>query len=575
MKKRILTILLYHSLIRSYLIMAQGISITSDGSAPNSSAMLDIKSTEKGLLIPRMNQSQRLAISSPAQGLLVYQTNGSRGFWYFDSIWHQLPSSHYSWLTTGNQSMDTSRFLGNIDSVALSFRIHNQKSGRIGLPGDGSTFFGYQAGSSDNLSNRRNTFLGYQSGRQTNSGILNTAVGYQSMLSNTTGQYNTAIGSLALYSNTTGDSNTCVGHSALYKNSTGKANTAIGNLTLQENTLGNYNVGIGFQTLKNNTTASHNIAIGVEALSSQSFNNGGTEWNSHNIAIGSYALRSNQPSNSTDGINNVAIGFASLRDNTVGNHNVAIGHRVLELSSNSNSNVVIGANSILTNVNHNQCTFIGSFHSITSSRTNVTALGYGITNSLITGNSQVLLGNTSISQIRASVSSITTYSDKRIKTDIREDVKGLDFILKLRPVSYYQNPELLYRIWGNENDSVVKTIDHSEIKQKRFVGLLAQEVEQAMKESNYMEFPGIDIPQKENEVYSIRYGDFIIPLIKAIQEQQQLIENKQAKINELEKQVALMQQHLQLVLEKVEQIQKNISSKENISSSFYLSPYSK
>ncbi|MCS7074907.1 MAG: tail fiber domain-containing protein, partial [Bacteroidia bacterium] len=100
---------------------------------------------------------------------------------------------------------------------------------------------------------------------------------------------------------------------------------------------------------------------------------------------------------------------------------------------------------------------------------------------------------------------------------IQEDVIGLEFINRLRPVSYNQNPEILHQIWGTPTNLVQK-IDHSDIKKQRFIGLLAQEVEQAMKESGYTHFPGIDIPQTSNETYSLRYGDFIIPLIKSVQE---------------------------------------------------------
>lgn len=55
---------------------------------PDASAQLDVQSTTKGALIPRMLDSERTAIVSPATGLLVYQTNGAAGFWYFDgAVW--------------------------------------------------------------------------------------------------------------------------------------------------------------------------------------------------------------------------------------------------------------------------------------------------------------------------------------------------------------------------------------------------------------------------------------------------------------------------------------------------------
>src|ERR1700755_77802 len=50
---------------------------------PDGSSLLEIKSTKKGLLIPRMTKTQRDAIASPATGLLIYQTNSTSGFYYY------------------------------------------------------------------------------------------------------------------------------------------------------------------------------------------------------------------------------------------------------------------------------------------------------------------------------------------------------------------------------------------------------------------------------------------------------------------------------------------------------------
>jgi len=52
--------------------------------SPDASAQLDVQSTTKGALIPRMLDTERTAIVNPATGLLVYQTNGTAGFYYFD-----------------------------------------------------------------------------------------------------------------------------------------------------------------------------------------------------------------------------------------------------------------------------------------------------------------------------------------------------------------------------------------------------------------------------------------------------------------------------------------------------------
>lgn len=58
------------------------VSITTDGTLPDNSAMMDIKSNSKGLLIPRMAQSQRNLISQPASGLLIWQTDNTAGYYY-------------------------------------------------------------------------------------------------------------------------------------------------------------------------------------------------------------------------------------------------------------------------------------------------------------------------------------------------------------------------------------------------------------------------------------------------------------------------------------------------------------
>lgn len=65
--------------IYSFAASAQSIGINADGSAPDSSAMLDVKSTVKGFLPPRMTFDQRNAIVAPALGLMIYCTNCGAG----------------------------------------------------------------------------------------------------------------------------------------------------------------------------------------------------------------------------------------------------------------------------------------------------------------------------------------------------------------------------------------------------------------------------------------------------------------------------------------------------------------
>lgn len=60
----------------------QSIGISNTGVAPDASAMLDVKSTDKGLLVPRMTAADRGSIANPATGLIVYQMDGASGFYY-------------------------------------------------------------------------------------------------------------------------------------------------------------------------------------------------------------------------------------------------------------------------------------------------------------------------------------------------------------------------------------------------------------------------------------------------------------------------------------------------------------
>ncbi|HNA01411.1 MAG TPA: hypothetical protein PLN49_11140, partial [Ferruginibacter sp.] len=59
---------------------AQSVSINTDGSTAHGSAMLDVKSSSKGMLIPRLTLAERNAVASPATGLMIYQTDNTPGF---------------------------------------------------------------------------------------------------------------------------------------------------------------------------------------------------------------------------------------------------------------------------------------------------------------------------------------------------------------------------------------------------------------------------------------------------------------------------------------------------------------
>jgi len=103
-------ILLVAMLSLSHSFSQVGIGTTT----PDSSSILDIESTTSGLLIPRMTQTQRLAITTPATGLLVYETDTIPGFWYYDGG---------SWTTFG----------ADADWTISGTDMYNANTGNIGI----------------------------------------------------------------------------------------------------------------------------------------------------------------------------------------------------------------------------------------------------------------------------------------------------------------------------------------------------------------------------------------------------------------------------------------------------------
>ena len=80
--KNVKLLLMAIAMIASYSLTAQ-IAVSTDGTPPDGSAMLDVKSTDKGVLMPRLTQTEIAAIVSPAVGLIVFNTDDNR-FYFFD-----------------------------------------------------------------------------------------------------------------------------------------------------------------------------------------------------------------------------------------------------------------------------------------------------------------------------------------------------------------------------------------------------------------------------------------------------------------------------------------------------------
>ncbi len=83
------------------LANAQNVGVNEDGSDPDASAILDVSSTTKGFLVPRMTTSQRTSIATPATGLIVYDTEFG-GHWYYNGTQWQM----MEFIVTGADASD-------------------------------------------------------------------------------------------------------------------------------------------------------------------------------------------------------------------------------------------------------------------------------------------------------------------------------------------------------------------------------------------------------------------------------------------------------------------------------------
>ncbi|MBK9983728.1 MAG: tail fiber domain-containing protein [Saprospiraceae bacterium] len=516
-------------------VFGQSISISPDGSPPDSSAILDIKSTSKGLLIPRMTIAQRDAIPLPAFGLTIFQTNGIPGIYYYDgTAWTPVDASSLSggWAMNGDDLYNTNAGKIGIGTTVPESALHIKGSSDVSQlivdanisQNDSNPLIRLRSSSGDDLmwinsDDPNNIFIGKNAGKFNQSyigGSPNIFIGAQ------TGGYNTR----------------------------GSLNTAVGFSCLANNTIGTQNTALGSFALSANTTARSNTAIGMLALSSQSFDNGQTPWYSGNVAIGFAALLFNQSTTTSNGIENTAAGTYAMVGNTIGYDNVAIGYGAMYGNLTGWDNTSIGVASLYTNESGQENTAVGRqalFYNLAEKNTavgykalrgndtgfNNTALGYSaflngadFYNSTalgslvdITASNQVRIGH-GVNSIGGPVDWTNT-SDARIKLNIKEDVPGMAFIKLLHPVTYTKSMKLEYKITGR-TDTIELRPDNN-YEKIRHTGFLAQEVENAAKSIDY-DFSGVDAPQNDHDLYGLRYAVFVVPLVKAVQEQQTMID---------------------------------------------------
>jgi hypothetical protein len=119
--------------------------------------------------------------------------------------------------------------------------------------------------------------------------------------------------------------------------------------------------------------------------------------------------------------------------------------------------------------------------------------------------------------------------------------------MKLRPITYRLDiTSLSKQLNENQgiewNDQMKKAI--AEKEKMVFTGFVAQEVEAAAKETGY-DFSGVDKPKNATDFYGLRYAEFVVPLAKAMQEQQQMIKDLVKQNTELQRRITLLEKESQ------------------------------
>jgi len=239
-----------------------------------------------------------------------------------------------------------------------------------------------------------------------------------------------------------------------------------------------------------------------------------------------------------------------LHDNSSGNYNTAVGYNALQYNSTGGNNTAFGhgAGPSPSHLNLN----------------NTTAIGYAAS---VTADNQVRIGNTSVTSI-GGYAGWSNFSDVRYKQNIKEDVVGLDFIMGLRPITYNLDISAIAEKLG-EDTRIDK--DGNRVKEQlgaevlasrekkasiRQSGFAAQEVEELAERLGY-DFGGVDKPENEDSFYGLRYSEFVVPLVKAVQEQQKIIEDQRKELDELKARMARYENVMQ-------ELQASISDNANL-----------
>ena len=215
---------------------------------------------------------------------------------------------------------------------------------------------------------------------------------------------------------------------------------------------------------------------------------------------------------------NILIGNAAGPLFNAGSSNIIIGNAAMTRPETYNSNIAIGGNTLFlaglggTTCEQNTAIGVGAGGTTYRSGSNNTMLGYDADTSAANVSNEFTLGNSSIATLRCAVTSITSLSDARDKTDIKDLSYGVDFIKSLTPREFTWNNRPEIRVVRDENGNETEKEIQSKNKGKKDFGFVAQEVQALDNDTLRL------IYNSNPEKLEMSYGKLVPILVQAVKE---------------------------------------------------------
>lgn len=348
----VIGLIVFKCLTHDAVSQSVGIGTTS----PNPRAILELNSTNKGFLLPRVmltGSTDNTTIPNAPFGLMIIneseETAEGQGIYMQASgpatpTWRKLGFEKSGWLTTGNYNSIGAK-LGHMDNIPLQFIVNGNHVGRLGGSDNSNILFGLNSGANlpqtENINAYNNIAIGNGAMIAATTGTNNIALGNSAMSNANGGSTGIAIGGYALANQSVGaEENIAIGFNSLVFTTSGINNIGLGSRSLYGNSTGNDNIAIGLNALNKNKANSRSIAIGAYAL--ENADDRTTGRGTYNTAIGHFAMRGSAPASGNTARYSVAVGDSALARIGTGEGNVAIGFQALSLAGGANRNIAIG-----------------------------------------------------------------------------------------------------------------------------------------------------------------------------------------------------------------------------------------